>query len=126
MFRWCVFEILKGKTGEQRLGTIASPTRFAAKREAKGRWPGHMLRLMIHPGARKNGKGWPIWVVYAEVPERVYLGQLDAPDDGLAHVMAVIRYPRKEIEVQSRLSVEAEQRTGSFRLEVTTGLAGLT
>ena len=56
------------------------------------------------------------------MPQRAYLGQLEAADSVDAGVWASIKWPKREVEVQSRLSVEAEQRAGSFRLEVTTGL----
>ena len=126
MFNWCVFEILRSETGEHRLGTVEMEKKFGATREAKRRWPGHVLRLMIRPGASRNAKGWPIWVVYAMMPQRAYLCQLNAPNATLARDRAAIRYPKREIEVQARLSVEAEQRAGSFRLEATRGLEGLT
>lgn len=122
VFTWYVFEILRTATGETRLGTVEMMKKSAATREAKGRWPGHLLRLMIRPGAQRNGKGEPIWIVYAEMPQRAYLGQVDATNAALARSWARVRWPKREIEVQSRLSVEAEQRAGSFRMDVTSGL----
>lgn len=123
MFTWYAFEVMRTEAGETRLGTVEMFGRAAAKKEAARRWPGHLLRLMIRPGAQCNGKGEPIWVVLASMPQRAYLGQLDAPDAERARGWALIKWPRHgEIEVQSRLSVEAEQRAASFRMEVTTGL----
>lgn len=102
-YAFLVYESLPERNGLVMLGTVPSKTKLYASVQAKRQWPGQILDC-TRRGLGKDADGRYTYEVFGPAASRLHLGQVMAADADDARELAALRWPDRELELESRAS----------------------